>query len=275
MSCRMSSAAMVLGRIRDSAKARSSGTAGLRWWHTISMSRCSSTVLTVCGRVGLVDAGSMLGSDTAVIMSGAWPPPAPSTWKACRVRPATASKVSPTKPASFRVSEWTASWTPDSSHTSRQAEMTAGVAPQSSWILKPRTPARSWSRMDSFDMVLPLPRKPMLTGLDSRAANIHARCQAPGVTVVALLPSAGPVPPPMRVVTPDARASSTAPGAMKWTWVSIPPAVTILPLPATISVSGPMTRSGWTPSMVSGFPALPMPVIRPSRMPMSALTIPQ
>ncbi|CAM5473660.1 hypothetical protein STENM36S_07924 [Streptomyces tendae] len=101
-------------------------------------------------------------------------------------------------------------------------------------------------------MVLPLPRKPMLTGLDSRAANIRARCQAPGVTVVALLPSAGPVPPPMRVVMPDARASSTAPGAMKWTWVSMPPAVTILPLPAMISVSGPMTRSGWTPSMVSG-----------------------
>ena len=52
---------MVDGRMRLSAKARSSGTAGLRWWHTINMSRCSSSVLTVCGRVGLVDEGSTFG----------------------------------------------------------------------------------------------------------------------------------------------------------------------------------------------------------------------
>ena len=56
-----SSAAMVDGRIRLSAKARSSGTAGLRWWQTMSMSRCSSMVLTVWGRVGLVDEGRKLG----------------------------------------------------------------------------------------------------------------------------------------------------------------------------------------------------------------------
>ena len=52
--------------MRDSAKARSSGTAGLRWWQTISMSRCSSTVLTVCGRVGLVELGRTCGSETTV-----------------------------------------------------------------------------------------------------------------------------------------------------------------------------------------------------------------
>ena len=79
-SCRMSSAAMVEGLIRDSAKARSSGTDGLRWWQTISMSRCSSMVLTVCGRVGLVELGSTCGSETTVMMSGACPPPAPSVW---------------------------------------------------------------------------------------------------------------------------------------------------------------------------------------------------
>ncbi len=79
-SCRTSSAAIVEGLMRDSAKARSSGTAGLRWWQTISMSRCSSTVLTVCGRVGLVELGRMFGSETTVMMSGACPPPAPSVW---------------------------------------------------------------------------------------------------------------------------------------------------------------------------------------------------
>jgi hypothetical protein len=46
-SCRMSSAAMVSRRMRLSAKATSSAIAGSRWWHTISMSRCSSMVLTV------------------------------------------------------------------------------------------------------------------------------------------------------------------------------------------------------------------------------------
>ena len=46
-SCSTSSAAIVSARMRLSAKATSSGTAGLRWWQTISMSRCSSSVLTV------------------------------------------------------------------------------------------------------------------------------------------------------------------------------------------------------------------------------------
>ena len=53
----------------------------------------------------------------------------------------------------------------------------------------------------------------------------------------------------------------------------MPPAVTILPSPAMISVPGPITMS--TPGWTSGLPALPMPAIRPSRMPMSALTMPQ
>jgi len=78
MSCRMSSAAIVSARIRDSAKARSSGTLGFRWWQTISMSRCSSIVFTVNGIVGFVDEGRQFGSPQTLMMSGAWPPPAPS-----------------------------------------------------------------------------------------------------------------------------------------------------------------------------------------------------
>ena len=79
-SCRTSSAAIVVPRMRLSANARSSGIRGLRWWQTISMSRCSSTVLTVCGRVGLVEDGRTFGSPATLMMSGAWPPPAPSVW---------------------------------------------------------------------------------------------------------------------------------------------------------------------------------------------------
>mmetsp|Transcript_32725 Transcript_32725/g.76738 ORF Transcript_32725/g.76738 Transcript_32725/m.76738 type:complete len:246 (-) Transcript_32725:414-1151(-) len=57
MSCRISSAAIVSARIRDSAKATSSGMFLSKWWHTISMSKCSSMVLTVNGLVGFVELG--------------------------------------------------------------------------------------------------------------------------------------------------------------------------------------------------------------------------
>ena len=43
-------------------------------------------------------------------------------------------------------------------------------------------------------------------------------CQGPGVQVVAAVPVAGPVPPPSMVVTPEASASSTCCGQMKWIW---------------------------------------------------------
>ena len=102
----MSSAAMVSLRMRLSANARSSAIDGSRWWHTISMSRCSSMVLRVNGRVGLVDDGSTFFRPATFMMSGAWPPPAPSVWKAWMVRPLNALMVSSTKPLSFSVSVW-------------------------------------------------------------------------------------------------------------------------------------------------------------------------
>ncbi len=71
MSSRTSSAAIVDARIRDSANARSSGTRGFRWCTTSSMSRCSSTVLTVNGSVGLVEAGRTFDSPAVMMMSGA------------------------------------------------------------------------------------------------------------------------------------------------------------------------------------------------------------
>ncbi len=191
------------------------------------------------------------------------------------VRPRMAARVSSTKPASFMVSLWSATWTPSSSATRRQASMAAGVDPQSSWSLKPAAPARSCSRRASSETVFPFPRRATLTGIGSRARSIVSRFQAPGVTVVARVPSAGPVPPPMRVVIPLPTDSSMIWGQIRWTWQSIPPAVRISPFPARISVEGPMTRSGWTPSVMSGFPARPRATIRPARIPTSAFTTPQ
>jgi hypothetical protein len=45
---------------------------------------------------------------------------------------------------------------------------------------------------------------------------MRARCHGPGVQVVALVPVAGPVPPPIMVVTPLVSASSICCGQMKW-----------------------------------------------------------
>ena len=62
---------------------------------------------------------------------------------------------------------------------------------------------------------------------------------------------------------------------MKWTWQSTPPAVRMRPSPARISVDGPIRSAGWTPSAMSGLPALPSATIRPSRTPTSHFTTPQ
>ena len=86
--------------------------------------------------------------------------------------------------------------------------MAAGVDPQSSWSLKPAAPDRNCSQSPSSETVFPLPRRATLTGHSSRAVNIRARFQGPGVIVVARVPSAGPVPPPMTVVTPEASETS-------------------------------------------------------------------
>ena len=91
------------------------------------------------------------------------------------------------------------------------------------------------------DIVLPLPSSTMLTGHAVSARSIASSQNAPGVTVVALVPSAGPVPPPISVVMPAAMATGICCGAIRCTWLSMPPAVRISPLPAMISVDGPMT----------------------------------
>ena len=76
-------------------------------------------------------------------------------------------------------------------------------------------------------LAFPLPRNPKFIGMLSTAWYIFSKCQIPGVQVVALVPVAGPVPPPSIVVTPDISASSTCWGQMKWIWASIAPAVII------------------------------------------------
>ncbi len=93
--------------------------------------------------------------------------------------------------------------------------MAAGVVPQSSWSLRPIAPARICSRNGSGVEQLPLPRKPRFIGYSSAASSMRWRFQMPGVQVVALVPVAGPVPPPIMVVMPQASACSICCGQMK------------------------------------------------------------
>mmetsp|Transcript_16012 Transcript_16012/g.48116 ORF Transcript_16012/g.48116 Transcript_16012/m.48116 type:complete len:333 (-) Transcript_16012:528-1526(-) len=275
MSCRMSSAAMVSPRIRDSANATSSGMLGSRWWQTMSMSRCSSMVFTVKGRVGFVDDGSTLGSPQTLMMSGAWPPPAPSEWYVWIVRPLIAASESSTKPDSFSVSVWIVMATSCSSANVKHASMAAGVVPQSSWSLNPAAPAFNTSFKPPGSDALPLPLNPKFSGRSSVALSIISTSDGAGVHVVAHVPDAGPVPPPYMVVSPDATASSHCCGQMKWMCVSTPPAVKMSFSPAMASVVTPTVMPGVTPSMTSGFPALPMPTMRFPFKPTSALTTPK
>ena len=88
------------------------------------------------------------------------------------------------------------------------------------------------------------------------------------------MPVAGPVPPPIIVVTPDISASSICCGQMKVD-VRVDAAGGHDHALAGDDL-GARRRSRWsTPGWMSGLPALPMPAMRPSLMPMSALTMPQ
>ena len=169
----------------------------------MSMSRCSSIVFTVNGRVGLVEDGITCGSPQILMMSGAWPPPAPSVWKAWIVRPFSAATVCSTKPLSFSVSVWIIAWTSNRSQTDRQQSIAAGVVPQSSCSFSAAAPALTCSSSAAGSEALPLPANSRFIGNASAAPIILSMCQGPGVQVVASVPCAGPVPPPIIVVTPE------------------------------------------------------------------------
>ena len=163
---------------------------------------------------------------------------------------------------------------PSRRRPTRQQSIAAGVVPQSSCSLRPQAPASicSISAVGRRRVAL-AERSRGSSGRPRPPAACGARCQGAG--------RAG------RGVGAGRRAGAAAEHrgdaaverlldllrADEVDVASMPPAVTILPSPAITSVPGPITMS--TPGWVSGLPALPMPAMRPSRMPMSALTMPQ
>src|SRR5674476_1356260 len=128
------------------------------------------------------------------------------------VRPLKALMVSSTKPDSLSVSEWIITCTSYFSATDRQQSIAAGVVPQSSCNFSEQAPALTISSSAAGREALPLPAKPRLTGNASAAWIMRPRCHGPGVQGVALVPAAGPVPPPSHEVTPELSASSTCCG---------------------------------------------------------------
>ena len=183
-----------------------------------------------------------LGRPATLMMSGAWPPPAPSVWKAWMVRPLKAAMrvldearlrsacrcgSSPAR-RSRRRPTGSSRWRPASCPSPRAASgRRRRRATCSSSACGQRGIALAGEGRGS-------------SGRRRPPAIMRAMCQGPGVQVVASVPCAGPVPPPSMVVTPDISASSICCGQMKWMWLSMPPAVRILPSPAMTSVPGPM-----------------------------------
>ena len=175
-----------------------------------------------------------MGRPTTLMMSGAWPPPAPSVWKVWMVRPLKAAIVSSTKPDSLSVSVWIATWTSYSSAT-RQAAVDRGrrgapvlvqLEPAGAGrdLLAQRLGQAGVALAEEADVDRQAPRPPAACGrcARGRACRWWRWCR-----------SAGPVPPPNMVVTPRRqRLVQDCCGQMKWMWESMPPAVTIRPSPA-------------------------------------------
>ena len=211
--------------------------------------------------VGLVEDGRKLASPTTRRMSGAWPPPAPSVWKAHRPRPLVAAMVFSTKPDSLSVSEWMATCTSVSSATSRQLLMAAGVVPQSSCSFRPMAPASTCSRSAPGRLALPLPRKPRFIGKASAACSMRSMFHGPG--------RAGGGKGAGGRAGAAAEHGGHAAGQRFFDLLradEVDVGVDAaggddVALALMISVPGPMTMS--TPGCVSGLPALPMAAMRP------------
>ena len=142
------------------------------------------------------------------------------------------------------------------------------VAPVSSCTFSPQTCAPIASRIASSRDDEPRPSRPTFTGYASMARSPRSRTHAdPRPT-----PHIGPASCPMIVVTPEEISASNTRGLSVCTCVSMPPAVAMSPSPSMTTVPVPTTMS--MSSEVSGLPALPMPLMRPSRMPMLATRTP-
>ena len=172
-----------------------------------------------------------------------------------------AATVSSSSPDSFRPSVCMQTAMSNTSAVVSAASMIRADAPQSSWTFSPIAPDAITSSANPATSVRADAWRPRFTGSRSNASSVrsirHAGSSNPAV---------------ISVVTPADNATGTRRGLNRWTCESIAPGVTIRPWHGIGHVPGPIVRS--TPSVMSGFPARPIPTTRPSLIPMSALMIP-
>jgi hypothetical protein len=223
-------------------------------------------------RVGHRRVGRGLGRTfwlaTTLMMSGAWPPPAPSVWKAWIVRPLIAAACSrqsrirsacrcgssPARPSHrppSGSSRWRRAWCPNP----RAASAHAG-------------PARTCSSSAAGSEALPLPAKARFIGKASAACIIRMMCQGPACR---WWPAC------------HARGRCRRPA---WWSARMQRIVDLLGadevdmrVHAARGQDAPLARDDLgaradddvTPGWVSGLPALPIFAMRPSRRPTSAL----
>ena len=184
------------------------------------------------------------------------------------VRPSSTASVSSTFRHSFSPSVCNATCTSCASATVSAVSSARVCAPMSSCTLKPQAPpSTSASTSGSATEDEPRARNPMLTGHWSKLLNAWRSAHGE----LTPTPHTGPNSCPRMVVTPDASEASMIRGDSRCTCVSMAPAVAISPSPLMIVVPVPTTTS--TSSSVSGLPARPTPLIRPSRMPIDTLPI--
>ena len=128
--------------------------------------------------------------------------------------------------------------------------------------LQRAAPALISSSSAAGSEALPLPAKARFIGKPSAAWIMRPICQAPGVQVVALVPFAGPVPPPSMVVTPRHQRLLDLLRADEVDVRVEAAGGDDLALAGDRLGAGPMMMS--TPGWMSGLPALPIAAIRPS-----------
>ena len=211
------------------------------------------------------------GTPARLRTSGECPPPQPSTWKACTVRPVEDLE---------RVGHQQALVEAVGVHRHLDVvllgDRQCGVKGpgMGAHVLVDLEPAGATlgERLDQRSRPGGRsrgPRKPMLTGQASKAANAVRSAQGE----LTPTPHTGPNSCPMIDVTPEASEASMTRGLSRCTWVSTAPAVAMRPSPLTIAVPVPTTTS--TPSRVWGLPARPIAAIRPWRMPIEVLRTPR
>ena len=123
--------------------------------------------------------------------------------------------------------------------------MTAGIAPQSSWIFRPRQPASICSSSERG-----LARSCRARESRNSSASASAACsilptlKAPPQSMPTVI---GPSEPPIMVVMPEAMACSHELALSKCTCTSMPPGVAISPSASRTVVAAPTIRFGIDP----------------------------